>query len=217
MSAPAEKLSPSPASNTARASPTSAKASASSAIRPASTALRFSGRASVTRSRRPSRTTRSAAMSRSLERRVSLLGVDRRVRGRRRRCQHRVPPGPSRRPRGGAVRSRRDRGRGNRQGVRRRSPAVLERRGGAARQGERAVLRGPRRAALPPGRLPVSRPHGGGPCGARGAAPRPGGAGRERGAGDRRGRGRTLSGRVYRGRARRRLRDRPTGSPILRP
>src|SRR6185436_2085205 len=61
-SAPAQKLSPSPASRTARASPTSAKASVSSRISAASKAFRRSGRASVTRSSGPSRSTRSTSM-----------------------------------------------------------------------------------------------------------------------------------------------------------
>src|SRR5204863_181175 len=62
MSAPAQKLSPSPASTTARASPTSEKAAVRSAISSASKALRRSGRASVPRSTSPSRSTRSPPM-----------------------------------------------------------------------------------------------------------------------------------------------------------
>src|SRR5436190_17663125 len=62
MSAPAQNVSPSPASTTARTSPTSAKASVRSAISCASKALRRSGRASVTRSTSPSRSTRSPPM-----------------------------------------------------------------------------------------------------------------------------------------------------------
>ena len=61
-SAPAQKLGPSPARTTARASPTSANASVSSAISAASNALRRSGFASVTRSTAPSRSIRSALM-----------------------------------------------------------------------------------------------------------------------------------------------------------
>src|SRR5436190_15856360 len=66
-SAPAQKLWPSPASTTARASPTSAKASVNSAIKAASKALRRSGRAIVTRSSGPSRSIRSASMNRQLK------------------------------------------------------------------------------------------------------------------------------------------------------
>src|SRR5512132_3788814 len=74
-SAPAQKLSPSPASRTARASPTSAKASVSSRISAASKALRRSGRASVTRSSGPSRSIRSAAISRQLKVGLVLRGA----------------------------------------------------------------------------------------------------------------------------------------------
>src|SRR5436305_13727378 len=63
MSAPAQKLGPSPASTTARASPTAAEASVSSAISAASNAFRRSGRASVTRSTAPSRSRRRASMA----------------------------------------------------------------------------------------------------------------------------------------------------------
>jgi hypothetical protein len=66
-SAPAQKLSPSPASSTARASPTSAKASVSSRISAASKALRRSGRARVIQSNGPSRSIRSAAMTPQLK------------------------------------------------------------------------------------------------------------------------------------------------------
>ena len=55
--APAQNDSPSPASTTARASPTSANAAVSSAISAASNAFRRSGRARVTRSTGPSRST----------------------------------------------------------------------------------------------------------------------------------------------------------------
>src|SRR6201987_2771307 len=57
-SAPAEKLSPSPASTTARARATPTNASASSAMSAASNALRRSGRASVMRRTSPSRSVR---------------------------------------------------------------------------------------------------------------------------------------------------------------
>ena len=66
MSAPAQKLGPSPASTTARASPTSAKASVSSPISAASKAFRRSGLASVTRSTGPSRSIRSPLTCRTL-------------------------------------------------------------------------------------------------------------------------------------------------------
>ena len=66
-SAPAEKLGPSPASTTARDRPTSTNASASSAMRAASNAFRRSGRARVTRSTPPSRSTRSALMPTELK------------------------------------------------------------------------------------------------------------------------------------------------------
>src|SRR3954465_12677395 len=62
MSAPAQNASPSPASTTARASPTSENAAVKSAISCASKALRRSGRASVTRRTSPSRSTRSPPM-----------------------------------------------------------------------------------------------------------------------------------------------------------
>src|SRR5204862_5192797 len=62
MSAPAQNGSPSPASTTARTSPTSAKASVRSAISCASKALRRSGRASATRTTSPVRSTRSPPM-----------------------------------------------------------------------------------------------------------------------------------------------------------
>src|SRR5215213_3050202 len=65
-SAPAQKLGPSPARTTARASPTSENASVSSAISAASKALRRSGRASVTRRIGPSRSMRSALMAAEL-------------------------------------------------------------------------------------------------------------------------------------------------------
>src|SRR5438128_3377282 len=58
MSAPAEKLGPSPARTTARARPTSTNVSASSAMRAASNAFRTSGRASVTRRISSPRSTR---------------------------------------------------------------------------------------------------------------------------------------------------------------
>src|SRR4051812_44657884 len=74
-SAPAQKLSPSPASRTARAAPTSAKASVSSRISAASKALRRSGRASVTRSSGPSRSIRSAAMTPQLKVGLVLKGA----------------------------------------------------------------------------------------------------------------------------------------------
>src|SRR5919112_1680508 len=62
MSAPAQKVSPSPARTTARASPTSVNASVRSAISCASKALRRSARASVMRRTSPSRSTRSPPM-----------------------------------------------------------------------------------------------------------------------------------------------------------
>ena len=67
MSAPAQKLSPSPESRTTRASPTSSNASCSSAISSASKALRRSGFASVTRRIGPSRSTRSPPSGRTLK------------------------------------------------------------------------------------------------------------------------------------------------------
>src|SRR6266566_7411189 len=66
-SAPAQKLSPSPASTTARASSTSAKDSVSSPISSASKAFRRSGRARVIRSSAPSRSIRSPVMRLSLD------------------------------------------------------------------------------------------------------------------------------------------------------
>ena len=66
-SAPAQKLGPSPASTTARASPTSANASVSSAMSSASKAFRVSGRASVIRRTSPSLSTRNAPTRGSLE------------------------------------------------------------------------------------------------------------------------------------------------------
>src|SRR5947207_7393162 len=74
-SAPAEKLAPSPASTTARARPTSTNASASSAISAASNALRRSGRASVTRSTGPSRSTWRLATTREHRFRPMLRGA----------------------------------------------------------------------------------------------------------------------------------------------
>src|SRR4051794_38793801 len=74
-SAPAEKLAPSPASTTARARPTSTNVSASSPISPASKALRRSGRASVTRSTGPSRSTRRLATTREHRFRAMLRGA----------------------------------------------------------------------------------------------------------------------------------------------
>ena len=62
-SAPAQNEGPSPASTTARASPTSANASVSSRISSASNAFRRSGFASVTRSTAPSRSIRSPAIA----------------------------------------------------------------------------------------------------------------------------------------------------------
>src|SRR5919107_1172133 len=62
MSAPAQKVSPSPARTTTPASPTSENAAVRSAISCASNALRRSGRASVMRRTSPSRSTRSPPM-----------------------------------------------------------------------------------------------------------------------------------------------------------
>src|SRR5262249_36553263 len=56
---PAQNARPSPARSTARASPAPWKAAVRSATRPASSAFRRSGRASVTRSTGPSRSTRT--------------------------------------------------------------------------------------------------------------------------------------------------------------
>ena len=67
MSAPAQKLSPSPVRTTARASPTSENASVSSRISSASKAFRRSGFAIVTLRTYPSRSMRSAPMRVSLE------------------------------------------------------------------------------------------------------------------------------------------------------
>src|SRR2546423_3977848 len=74
-SAPAQKLDPSPARTTAHASPTSANASVSSAISAASKAFRRSGRASVTRSTAPSRSTRRASMAAEHRVRAMLHGA----------------------------------------------------------------------------------------------------------------------------------------------
>src|SRR5690242_2592366 len=66
-SAPAQKLGPSPASTTTRASPTSRNASCNSAISPASKAFLRSGLASVTRRISPSRSMRSPAIASELK------------------------------------------------------------------------------------------------------------------------------------------------------
>src|SRR5918911_3398073 len=74
-SAHATRPEPPPESTTARASPTSANASVSSAISAASKAFRRSGRASVTRSTAPSRSTRRASMAAEHRVRAMLHGA----------------------------------------------------------------------------------------------------------------------------------------------
>src|SRR5205085_5946913 len=74
-SAPAQKLGPSPARTTARASPTSANASVSSRISSASNAFRRSGFAIVTRSTGPSRSIRRAAIATEHRVRAVLRGA----------------------------------------------------------------------------------------------------------------------------------------------